>query len=570
MVGISDIRTWRPVELDSAFDELSVRRDTLIGLDDELAGARAPGGWTGDAAAAAAAAHDALSERARRIVAGISAVRRATGETADAVLAIQRALGEAEELARAYGFAVSEDGTVADVYPPVIADPAQAQDVARERARVQAEVVDRLEQVLRRADDVDADFAAILHRAARGEIDDGTGSALSQASTTGAGSGGLSTAGPPENGTPGDNAGWWASLSEEERRALIDSDPGALGNLDGLPAAVRDEANRARIDSERAALEAERNRLQADLDDNWFGGTFTNADAALEHVNAKLASLDRIEQTLDQPGERQLLLLDLSGERAEAAVAVGNVDTADHVSVFTPGLGSTVDGSLESYDDNMERLRQQAQHESDRYGDGGSVATVTWIGYQAPQLGFEGFNPLDSDSVLHDDSARAGGADLAEFYRGIDASRTTDPHLTALGHSYGSTTTGFALQEQTGVDDAVFFGSPGLGTSHVEDIQIPEGHTYRIEARNDFVADTGQFGIDPTYVDGVTGLSAREETLPDGRRLAESTGHSDYLTQDSTSQYNMSVVVAGLPERRVQDDGRGLGDIGSWPIPGTY
>jgi hypothetical protein len=215
-------------------------------------------------------------------------------------------------------------------------------------------------------------------------------------------------------------------------------------------------------------------------------------------------------------------------------------------------------------------LQRQAQYESNRYGDGGTVAAVTWIGYQAPQPGFEGFNPFDSDSVLQDGSARAGGADLAEFYRGIDASRTTDPHLTALGHSYGSTTTGLALQEQTGVDDAVFFGSPGIGTSHIEDIQVAEGNTYRIEARNDFVADTGQFGIDPTYVDGVTGLSAREETLADGRRLTESTGHSAYLTQDSTSQYNMSVVVAGLPDRRVADDGRGLGDIGSWPLPGTY
>ncbi|MGQ0777148.1 MAG: alpha/beta hydrolase [Pseudonocardiales bacterium] len=291
MVSVGDIRTWRPAELDDAFDELSARRDALIGLDDELAAARAPAGWIG---AAAATAHDALSERARRIVAGISAVPR--------------------------------------------------------------------------AEDVDADFAAVLHRAARGEIDDGTGSALAQAAATGAGSGGLSTAGPPENGTPGDNAGWWAALSDEERRALIDSDPGALGNLDGLPAAVRDEANRARIDAERAALEAERNRLQADLDDNWFGGTFTNADAALDHVNTKLAALNRIEETLDQPGERQLLLLDLSGERAEAAVAVGNVDTADHVAVFTPGLGSTVDGSLERYYDNMDRLRRQAQHESERYG----------------------------------------------------------------------------------------------------------------------------------------------------------------------------------------------------------
>lgn len=568
MASIGDIRAWRPDELDSAFDALGVRRDSLIGLDDELAGARAPDGWTGEAARAATAAHDALSERARRIVAGISAVRRATGETSDAVLAIQRALGEAVDLARAYGFAVSDDGTVTDAYPPALSDPGQAPEVQRERARVHAEVMDRLEQILRRADDVDADFAAVLGRAARGEIDDGTG--LSLAAATGEGAGGLSTLGPPEHGTPADNAGWWASLSDEERRALIDRDPGALGNLDGLPAAVRDEANRARIDDERAALEAERDRLQADLDDNWFGGLFTNADAALEHVNAKLASLDRIEATLHRPGERQLLLLDLSEERAEAAVAVGNVDTAKHVAVFTPGLGSTVDGDLEGYDHNMAQLQRQAQYESNRYGHGESVATVTWIGYQAPQIGFEGFNPFDSDSVLHDHLARAGGADLAKFYRGIDASRTTDPHLTALGHSYGSTTTGFALQEQTGVDDAVFFGSPGIGTSHIEDVQVPAGHTYRIEARNDFVADTGLFGIDPSYIDGMTGLSAREVTLSDGRHPLESTGHSGYLTQDSTSQYNMSVVVAGLADRRVEDDGRGLGDIGSWPIPGTY
>ncbi|MGH3694716.1 MAG: alpha/beta hydrolase [Pseudonocardiaceae bacterium] len=381
---------------------------------------------------------------------------------------------------------------------------------------------------------------------------------------------GLSAPGPPKGGTPADNAGWWASLSDQERQALLDRDPGALGNLDGLPAAVRDKANRSRIDDERAALEAERNRLQADLDDNLFGGLFTNADAALEHVNAKLASLGAIEKTLGQPGERQLLLLDLTGERAEAAVAVGDIDTADNVTVFTPGLGSTVDGSLEGYDDNMERLQRQAQYESNRYGEGGSVATVTWIGYQAPQPGFEGFNPFDSDSVLQDDSARAGGADLADFYRGINASRSSDPHLTALGHSYGSTTTGFALQQDTGVDDAVFFGSPGLGTSHIENLRVPGGHTYRVEARNDPVADFGAFGIDPSHMDGLAGLSAREETLPDGRRLAESTGHSDYLTQNSASQYNMSVVVAGLHDRIVTDDGRGLGDIGSWPIPGTY
>jgi hypothetical protein len=44
--------------------------------------------------------------------------------------------------------------------------------------------------------------------------------------------------------------------------------------------------------------------------------------------------------------------------------------------------------------------------------------------------------------------------------------------------------------------------------------------------------------------------SARESTLPDGRRLTESALHSYYLDDNSTSQYNMSVIT----ERRVVDD----------------
>jgi len=84
------------------------------------------------------------------------------------------------------------------------------------------------------------------------------------------------------------------------------------------------------------------------------------------------------------------------------------------------------------------------------------------------------------------------------------------------------------------------------------------------------VADGGVFGIDPSHVDGLTGLSAERASTPDGRPLGESVGHSDYLTENSTSQYNISVVVAGLGARRIEDDGRGLGDVASWPIPGTY
>jgi hypothetical protein len=265
-----------------------------------------------------------------------------------------------------------------------------------------------------------------------------------------------------------------------------------------------------------------------------------------------------------------LLLDPYGGEQMHAAVSNGNVDTADHVAAFTPGLTSTVQDSLGSYDANMHDLQGRAQDEADRYGDGGSVATVTWLGYDAPQMGSDLVNP--GRSVFNDDLAQAGATDLNDFYNGIDASRETDPHLTALGHSYGSLTTGIAMQQQNGVDDMVIFGSPGLGTSHVEDFDVPDGHSYRIEAKNDFVADTGgttSFGIDPSYMDGMTGLSAKDADL-DGEQFDASGGHSEYLNDDTTSQHNMAAVISGNNDRLVYDDGRGAGDLLSWPVPGTY
>lgn len=346
-------------------------------------------------------------------------------------------------------------------------------------------------------------------------------------------------------------------MSPEEQEALRKAPPAWLGNRDGIPAQVRDVANRNRIDDEREALNAEKAEIER-------GGVSDDERKRLEEVTHKIESIGAVEKTLERQPSRQLLVLDSSGERLKAAVAVGDVDTADHVSVFTPGLNSTVNGTLEGLDHQMNQLRAQSQHESDRHGEGGQVAAISWIGYETPQD--HEHAPWHENSVTRSDAAENGGAKLNEFFKGINASRDTDPHLTALGHSYGSTTTGYALQGGGhGVDDAIVFGSPGVGTDDVEDLHVPEGHTYRIEARNDPVADFGRFGGDPTHMEGVQDLSAKESTEPDGRqKLSESTGHNGYVADDSTSQHNMAAVVAGLPDRTVRGEGRGVGDYISW------
>jgi uncharacterized protein YukE len=379
---------------------------------------------------------------------------------------------------------------------------------------------------------------------------------------------------PPGHGSPADNAAWWKSMTPLQQQQVLREHPEWIGNRDGVDFTARDLANRALLPLEQDRLTAERDRLKADLADNWFGGALTNDDAALDHVNDKLASITSIQATLSLAGERQLLLLDMGQERAQAAIANGNAQTATNVAVFVPGLGSTVGGSIRGYDREMNHLQKSAESESERVHAtlAGTTATVTWIGYQAPQWG-DTFNP--GKSVAGIDAAKDGARQLTPFLQGVGAARDKDAHLTLLAHSYGSTTAGLALQQDTGVDDVVFFGSPGIGTNHLQDLNMAPGHTYYIEARDDVVGDVGRFGVDPSHLSGMQHPSARETTVVDPgsgvvRHLTESTGHSEYLLDGSTSQYNMSVVVASMPDRRVFDPGKGFGDVLSFPIPGTY
>lgn len=55
-----------------------------------------------------------------------------------------------------------------------------------------------------------------------------------------------------------------------------------------------------------------------------------------------------------------LLVLDNSGNHFRAAIGSGDVDSADHVVVFTPGMTTTVDGGLVHTDTDPEKMGIQA------------------------------------------------------------------------------------------------------------------------------------------------------------------------------------------------------------------
>ncbi|HWN27974.1 MAG TPA: alpha/beta hydrolase, partial [Actinomycetospora sp.] len=344
-------------------------------------------------------------------------------------------------------------------------------------------------------------------------------------------------------------ARWWAGLDPDARAVLERERPALVGGLDGLPAAVRDRANRLVLAGAQEQARGEEKAVLYRLARARGPVELAAVGWQLHEVRTRLARLTAVASALDRPG-RALLDLEVDprrtdGEGVRAAVAQGDVDAAAHVGVYTPGFTTGVD-ELPARLGELESLAAAAAP---------GTATVAWYGYDAPQVD----EVLDPDrSVLGRAAAEHGGQRLASFLDGLDAARGEDAHVTAIGHSYGSVVTAAALAPggAEGVDDAVYLGSPGVGESPGR----PPGHAWVVEAPGDPVADTGWFGPDPNRVPGVTGLSAREVVLPDGRVLAGSHGHGGYLEPGSTSAANVAAVVGGRPDDAVLDRGLGVGD----------
>ena len=562
------VLAWRPDPLEAAGRQLLACQDDLVGVGGDVAAHATPPSWSGAAADAARGARYRLGEQLEDLVTEVSAARRSVLDAADAVGAVHQAVVRAQEFARANGLSIGPDGAVQDVAGPQMCYATQHDaDLAdAERRLLVTECAADVEQIVRRARDVDADLGAVMQSILGGRLAalDATdpADAARQGDAAGAASVPEPPGGPGGKGSAAANAAWWATLSPAEQQQVIAQHPEWIGHRDGVDLAARDQANRLLLPRYRSQLEAQRAALEQQLQNlppSPRGPSPQRLEllGRIHQIDDKLASLSTVESVLTRP-DRHLLDLDLTHDRAQAVIANGDVTTADHVAVFTPGLTSTVQG-IDGYDQDLGNLRTLAEKDLFRHGSTDSVATVTWLGYQAPQWN----TTLSGDSVALSGAAQDGGRDLAEFYRGLNASRTTDPDLTALGHSYGSTTTGYALHETTGVDRAAFFGSPGLGVDHLPQLQVPTGQSYYAEAKWDPVGDLGRFGFDPSSLEGMKHLQTGAATTTDGTGLDGVSGHTSYLQDRSTSQYNLAVVVAGHQEDAIYGNNKGITD---WPF----
>lgn len=380
---------------------------------------------------------------------------------------------------------------------------------------------------------------------------------------------------------------WWHTLDPQTQQQLVASDPSVIGWLDGLPAAVRDLANRERLSASIQQLTAEKAKLEHDVQLPQWGywmvrsgsprppGTVTPAQNAaweqeLGRVQGLLQGLDAVRSRLGEPGRGQdglppayLLGVDTS-ELGHAIVAFGNPDTARNVVTYVPGLGSQLSGAA---GDMTRAVRMWSEVHT--VAPGQQTSSIYWLGYDAPQLGSSLADPFSSQSVTSESPANQGALALDSFAAGLRAAHVPSiaAHTVVLGHSYGSLVVGRAAVRELGrlADDLIFVGSPGVGVDSAADLGLSPSHVWAGEARFDpvpklppldpqewFGPDRGYFGTDPASppfggrvftVDGHLGIIhiGPIPVLPNP--FPE---HSQYWDPGSISLRNMALIVAGM------------------------
>ncbi|MBA4247002.1 MAG: hypothetical protein C0444_01725 [Microbacterium sp.] len=332
--------------------------------------------------------------------------------------------------------------------------------------------------------------------------------------------------------------GWWTGLDSATQRTIMLAAPEVIGNLDGIPVAVRNDANRHVLRSTIRELE---------LADGSVGRSIEiHNQHRLQMLYAVADALGPV--TANPP--RTLLQLD-TYDQGTVAIAFGDLETADYVSYLMPGMFITVGGNVVEWADTAARLYDEQVSWLSLLAEVGAsdevetVATVAWIGYQTPHL----LNVGSLDLAYEGRDAIASAIDGLQTIRGSD-----QPFIALLAHSYGSTAAMLALEESTTVDALAIIGSPGAPASTVDDLNV-RGDVFVGEAAWDPIPNSSFFGSDPGSAEfGARVMSvAGVVDVITNRVLAASVGHNEYFSPGTESMRNLALI--GIDKGELVTDG---------------
>ena len=330
-------------------------------------------------------------------------------------------------------------------------------------------------------------------------------------------------------------AEWWKALSPEERQEYETLYPEQIGATDGLPTAIRNDAN-------RTALAQELNLLQ---EGSWDDRYPDEDNGALNKrlQNAQMLS-DRLDASDGASVQKRLYLLNYDSEGdGRAVIAMGNPDHADHTAIQVPGTNTT----MESVPGQLERVNKLQNAAERNAKENEEVAMVMWLGYDAPEATGGDLNGSVTGPGRADDAA----PDLRQFVAGTHASHDGSPsHTTVLGHSYGTTVVGDAAAggHGLGADDVVVVGSPGMTVRNAHDLQMDPDHVWAGGAADDPIINW--------FSDETLGPNPLMQGFGGHNFEVDTHGHSGYWDRGSESLDNQGAIIAGHQPTEVPKETR--------------
>jgi hypothetical protein len=383
---------------------------------------------------------------------------------------------------------------------------------------------------------------------------------------------------------------WWDSLSEEQKRLLIDQHPQELGNLNGIPGEARGRVNLGVMNYDLSRVEAVAQQsglspqaLRDNAVNNVNNDVFTNpgkygltATDITRYQNAMKTNQGLEHDRGDPKNPRPVVLwaydpLAFNG-KGRAAIAIGNPDRTRNTAVIVPGTNSSVKGGwlFDGHNDAINLYDQSSKADPGQY-----TAVIAWMGYDAPEFDFHHpetaiADPTKLQQVGTPWMAREGGALLAADVNGLAVTHddAIPLHVAVIGHSYGSTTVADAFANSgMRADDAVLIGCPGTDVARsAADFHLNGGKVYVGAASTDAISWIGESGSGvPTAINDVLGgplgplaglgTDPAHAGFGSDRFRAEVAGtqsvvpwfndHSHYYDMGSEALHNMTEIATG-------------------------
>ncbi|UQX04959.1 alpha/beta hydrolase [Streptomyces sp. RerS4] len=318
---------------------------------------------------------------------------------------------------------------------------------------------------------------------------------------------------PPADAPVRTVARFFAELDGHQRTRLADAYPLVVGNLDGVPAALRYRANRASLEHARLVELARAEDIALTPADRDTAGRRAHRFAALAEAG------------------RQILVFDPTGGGLVAEV-FGDLDAADRVSVIVPGA----DTDALTFERTQRRLTAPAGMAASLYGaeraaaPGERTAVIAWAGYTAPT------------GVGVDAATGRLAVQGAARLESLAAALPGDASVALFCHSYGSVVCGVAARRLPDrVTDLVVAGSPGMRADNTAELGT-SARVWAMRDEGDWIADVPHLEL------GGLGHGADPVSPEFGARLLSSTGaksHTGYFEPGTASLDNFARIGTG-------------------------